>query len=102
MVAAILIMPKSYLPDLKRFSQSPMASNVIILRADLEIKDGIMTAVRQDKRVKMQALQKEANGQPETASPLAVSHFQPNRETQILPAGFLYLLAGISKHRFVR
>ena len=102
MVAAILIMPKSYLPALKRFSQSPMARNVKILRADLEIKDGIMTAVRQDKRVKQQELQKEAAGQPETASPLAVSHLQPDGEKHIVSAGFLYLMAGISKHRFVR
>ena len=102
MVAAILIMPKSYLPALKRFSQSPMARNVKILRADLEIKDGRMTAVRQDKRSKKQELQKVAAGQSENAPPLAVSNLQPNREKQIVSAGFLYLLAGISKHRFVR
>ena len=101
-VAAILIMPKSYLPALRRFAQSPMARNVKILRADLEIKDGIMTAVRQDKRVTQQALPKGRNGQPETAPPLAISHLAPNRENQIVSAGFLYLLAGISKHQFVR
>ena len=33
MVAAIVIMPKSYLPALKRFSQSKMARNIKILGA---------------------------------------------------------------------
>ena len=102
MVAAILIMPKSYLPALKRFSQSPMARNVKIMRADLEIKDGIMTAVRQDRRVKLKARQTETANQPVAAPALAVSHLEPNREKQIVSTGFLYLMAGISRHRFVR
>ena len=47
MVAAILIMPKSYLPALKRFSQSKMARNIKILRAQLEMQDGTISAVHQ-------------------------------------------------------
>jgi hypothetical protein len=74
MVAAILIMPKSYLPALKRFSQSAMARNIEILRAELEVKDGQMT----------------------------ISKRPPKQETQMVSSGFLYLLAGFQKHRFVR
>ena len=102
MVAAILIMPKSYLPALKRFSQSPMARNIKIMRADLEIKDGIMTAVRQDKRLKLQDRQTDSASQPEAAPLPTVSHIQPSTEKQVVSAGFLYVMAGISKHRFVR
>jgi hypothetical protein len=49
MVAAIVIMPKSYLPALKRFSQSKMARNIKILRARIELQDGNMTAVHSKK-----------------------------------------------------
>jgi hypothetical protein len=48
-VAAILIMPKSYLPSLEQFSNSVMAKNITILRAQLESKDGQITAVYKKK-----------------------------------------------------
>jgi hypothetical protein len=103
MVAAILIMPKSYLPALKRFSQSAMARNIKILRAELEIKDGQMTAVRQDRRLKHRNRKMEqANNNPAHKLPEAISKRPPNQEDQMVSSGFLYLLAGFQKHRFIR
>ena len=102
MVAAILIMPKSYLPHLKRFSQSAMARDIKILRAKLEVKDGQMTAVRQLKHSKRpnpkielidETVEKRLESIPESPS---------NQERQVVSSGFLYLLAGFQKHRFIR
>ena len=103
MVTAILIMPKSYLPALKRFSQSAMARNIKILRAELEVKDGQMTAVRLDNRLKHRNRKMEqANNTPAHKLPEAISKRPPKQETQMVSSGFLYLLAGFQKHRFVR
>ena len=93
MVAAIIIMPKSYLPALKRFSQSPMARNIKILEAQLEEKDGQLTAVRHNNTLtKISRNNEPANLSADTA-PLAVSKLPPGREKQIVSAGMLYLLA---------
>ena len=102
MVAAILIMPKSYLPALKRFSQSPMARNIKIMPAEVKIKDGKMTAVRKEEHVKPQKRQNKPANKPVAAPSLADSHLALDREKQIVSAGFLYLLSGISKSPFVR
>jgi hypothetical protein len=103
MVAAILIMPKSYLPALKRFSQSAMARNIEILRAELEVKDGQMTAVRLDNRLKHRNRKiEQANNKSAHKLPEAISKRPPKQETQMVSSGFLYLLAGFQKHRFVR
>ena len=102
MVAAILIMPKSYLPALKQFSQSAMARNIKILRAQLEIKDGKMTATRQEKSLKQQSHEKKPTPQPaETIAPVISKH-SPDKKKQMISVGFLYLLASSSKHRFIR
>ena len=85
MVAAIIIMPKSYLPALKRFSQSPMARNIKIMRAQLEEKNGQLTAIRH--RNDKPAI-KSAN-----TPPPAISSLPPDSEKQIVSAGILYLLA---------
>ena len=102
MVAAILIMPKSYLPALKRFSQSAMARNIEILRAELEVKDGQMTAVRQHNRLKHRNRKIEQANTPAHKSPGAISKRSPSQEMQTVSSGFLYLLAGFQKHRFIR
>ena len=103
MVAAILIMPKSYLPALKRFSQSAMARNIKILRAELELKNGQMTAVRQHNRPKHRNREiEQQTNQPAHELAEAISKRPPNRETQMVSSGFLYLMAGFQRHRFVR
>jgi hypothetical protein len=103
MVAAILIMPKSYLPALKRFSQSAMARNIKILRAELELKNGQMIAVRQHNRPKHRnpEIEQQTN-LPAHELAEAISKRSPNRETQMVSSGFLYLMAGFQRHRFVR
>jgi len=102
MVAAILIMPKSYLPALKRFSQSAMASGIKILRAELEVKDGKMTAVRQTKRVKQPDRNIKPLDDPTPQTTVTRSEHPSDQEKQIVSSGLLYLLAGLQNHRFIR
>jgi hypothetical protein len=102
MVAAIIIMPKSYLPALKRFSQSPMAKNIKIMRAQLEEKDGQLTAVRQDKRLKVKSRNIEPAIKPADTPPQAISKLPPDRGKQIVSAGILYLLASTHPSRTTR
>ena len=102
MVAAILIMPKSYLPALKRFSQSAMARDIKILRAELEVKDGQMTAVRQLKGSKRPNPKIEQADEPVEKLPEAISESPSSQEKQMVSSGFLYLLAGFQKHHFIR
>ena len=102
MVAAILIMPKSYLPALKRFSQSAMARDIKILRAELEVKDGQMTAVRQLNGSKRPNPRIEKADETVGEFPAAISESPPGQDKQMVSSGFLYLLAGFQKHRFIR
>lgn len=101
MVAAILIMPKSYLPALKRFSQSAMARDITILRAQLEEIDGKMTAVQQNSRSKKRDRAIEPAHNPTNETTDLTSRLSSDQEKQVLSTGFLYLLAGIQKTRFI-
>lgn len=102
MVAAILIMPKSYLPALKRFSQSAMARDIKILRAELEVKDGQMTAVRQLNHPERSNPKIEKAGELEGKLPEGLLQSPPGREKQMVSSGVLTLLTGLQKHRFIR
>ena len=102
MVTAILIMPKSYLPALKRFSQSAMARDIEILLAQLEVKDGKMMAVRQDNRVKQRDRKIEPTNNFDIKSTEQFAERPPETEKQVLSSGFLYLLANLQKNRFIR
>jgi hypothetical protein len=102
MVAAILIMPKSYLPALKRFSQSAMARDIKILKAELEIKDGKMTAVRQAKRVKQPDRNIKPFDNPTPQTFVTRSAHPSDQQKQTVSSGILYLLAGLRNHRFIR
>ena len=102
MVTAIIIMPKSYLPALKRFSQSAMARDIKILQAQLEVKDGKMMAIRQDNRVKQRDRKTEPTNNPAHKTAGLSAKHPPDAENQILSSGFLYLLASIQKDRFIR
>ena len=102
MVTAIIIMPKSYLPALKRFSQSAMARDIKILQAQLEVKDGKMMAIRQDNRVKQRDRKTEPTNNPAHKTAGLSAKHPPDAENQILSSGFLYLLASIQKNRIIR
>jgi hypothetical protein len=99
MVAAILIIPKSYLPALEQFSNSVMAKNITILRAQLESKDGQMTAVYKKNKKRRGRKITPANNATRKINDTILEK-TPEREKRILTTGFLYLLASI--HRRLR
>ncbi len=102
MVAAIIGMPKSYLPALKRFSQSKMARNIKILRAQIEMQDGKMMAVHQDSFKKQRPSENPSliNTSGEVKG---ISKNEPMQsENPILATGFLYLLASAKKASILR
>jgi hypothetical protein len=99
MVAAIIIMPKSYLPALKRFSQSKMARNIKILRAQVAIQGDKMTAVHQRSLKK----QRPSENLPESSTSEEIKNIRADEpmleEMPIVATGFLYLLASMQKAR---
>ena len=99
MVAAIIIMPKSYLPAMKRFSQSKMAKNIKILRAQIEMQGDQMTAVHQSNSKKQRLTQNSPviNTSDKFEGIRADKPMQS--EKPILATGFLYLLASMQKAR---
>ena len=99
MVAAIIIMPKSYLPALKRFSQSKMAKNIKILRAQVEMQGDKITAVHQNNFKKQRPSENPPviNTSEEFKDIRADEPMQS--EKPILATGFLYLLASAQKAR---
>jgi hypothetical protein len=97
MVAAIIIMPKSYLSALKRFSQSKMARNIKILRAQIEMQGDKMTAVHQSSFKKQRPSENSpVNNTTEGIKDIRADEPMPS-ETPILAAGFLYLLASMQR-----
>jgi hypothetical protein len=97
MVAAIIIMPKSYLPALKRFSQSKMARNIKILQAQVEMQGDKMTAVHQGSFKKQRPSENlSVSNTSEEFKDIRADEPMPN-ETPILATGFLYLLASAQK-----
>lgn len=99
MVAAIIIMPKSYLPALKRFSQSKMAKNIKILRARVAMQGGKMTAVHQSNFKKQGPSENSPVGSTsEEFQDIRTDEPLPN-EKPLLATGFLYLLASMQKAR---
>ena len=99
MVAAIIIMPKSYLPAMKRFSQSKMAKNIKILRAQIVMQGDKMTAVHQNNSKKQHPSENPPviNTSEEFKNIGADTPMQS--EKPILATGFLYLLASLQKAR---
>jgi hypothetical protein len=101
MVAAILIMPKSYLPALQQFSNSAMAKDIIILRAKLESKDGQMTAVYRTKEKRPGRKITPADNTPSKTNDTVLEQ-TPERKKRILAAGLVYFLAIMHKRRLLR
>jgi len=102
MVAAIIIMPKSYLPALKRFSQSKMARNIKILRAQIKMQNDKMTAVHQE-NFKNQRPSENPSVINTSDEVKGISADEPMQsETPILATGFLYLLASAQKASIFR
>jgi len=102
MVAAIIIMPKSYLPALKRFSQSKMAKNIKILRAQVEMQGDKMTAVHQNSYKKQRPSQYSPVSNTSEEFKDIRSDEPMQNETPMLATGFLYLLAEIQKARALK
>ena len=103
MVAAILVMPKYYLPALAQFSNSAMAKNITILRAELESKDGQMTAVYKKDGKRGGRKITQANKTPsKTKGREPTLAKTPKREKQVLAAGFIYFLANLHKSAIFR
>ena len=99
MVAAILIMPRYYLPALKRFSQSKMAKNIKILQAQLELKNGEMTAIHKThNEIKRDRVIMPDNSDPNKTKEAKLER-RSKKEKQILAAGILYLMANAHKSR---
>lgn len=101
MVAAILIMPKAYLPALEKFSNSTMAKDMMILRAQIEYKDGQMTAIYNKKEKHPQNKTTPVN-RLSTKQNEVISEKLPEIEKQVLAAGFICFLAGIHKKKILR
>jgi hypothetical protein len=101
MVAAILIMPKSYLPALEQFANSAMAKNITILRARLESKDGRMTAVYNKKENRHADKIPPVNSAPSRINDTILKR-TPERDKQILTAGFLFILASVRQRAILR
>jgi hypothetical protein len=99
MVAAIIIMPKSYLPALKRFSQSKMAKNIKILRARIEVQDGNMTAVYRTKKDRQQIHETAASDGIGDNMNTTANERSLEMEQPALATGFLYLLASVQKSK---
>ena len=100
-IAAILIMPKSYLSTLKRLSHSKMAKNIKILPAQIQLRDGEMTAVPKDAKEKI--LDRGiAPGNDLANKTVAAGLSQQKKEKQRLATGFLILLANVHKSKLYR
>jgi hypothetical protein len=99
MVAAIIIMPKSYLPAMKRFSQSKMAKNIKILQAQIVMQGDKMTAVHQNNFKK----QRPSENTPVINTSEEFKDIKADKPMQnekpILATGFLYLLASAQRAR---
>ncbi len=101
MVAAILIMPKSYLPALEQFANSAMAKNITILRARLESKDGRMTAVYNKKEKRRADKIPPVNSAPSKINDTILER-TPEKDKQVLTAGFLFILASVRQRAILR
>jgi len=102
MVAAIIIMPRSYLPALKRFSQSKMAKNIKILGAQIEMQGDKMTAVHQNNYKKQSPAENPTVNNTSKEFKDIVADESMQSETPMLAAGFLYLLASAHKARTLK
>ena len=101
MVAAIIIMPKSYLPALKRFSQSKMARDIKILRAQIELLDGNMTAVHRTKNNPQQSQKAAATVNIADKTNTTAKERPLELEQPAVTVGFMYLLASVQKSRLL-
>jgi hypothetical protein len=101
--AAIVIMPKSYLPALKRFSNSKMAKNIKILPAKIKLKDGEMTAVHQYDTSEKKSDRRIAPTNDLTHKSIASDpESLPKNEKQMLATGFVYLLANMHRNKLLK
>jgi hypothetical protein len=79
-----------------------MARDIKILRAELEVKDGKMTAVRQTKRVKQPDRNIRPLDHPTPQTSVTHTAHPSDQEKQTVSSDILYLLAGLENQRFIR
>ena len=101
MVATILVMPKSYLPALMQFSKSKMAKEMTFLEAQIEIKDGQVTAIHSKKK-KQPGRKTLTAANPSNKPDKTKLEQTPDIKKQVLSAGLLIFLASIHKGRLFR
>ena len=100
--AAILLLPKSFLPALRRFSQSRMAKGIKVLPAQIQLEDGKMIAVTKDLNVNQREDLTAAgdNSSKKITNSGALS--TQGKKDGIAAFSFLYLLANVYKSRLYR
>ena len=100
--AAILILPKSFLPALRRFSQSRMAQGIKVLPAQIQLEEGKMIAVTEN----LNGNQREGltaasdNSTKKINESGAVS--TPGKMEGIAAISLIYLLANVHKSKLYR
>ena len=100
--AAILILPKSFLPTLKRFSQSRMAKGIKVLPAQIQLEDGTMIAVTKDRNGNQREGLTAASDNSTKKINESGAVIMPGKKDGIAAICFLYLLANVHKSRLYR
>jgi hypothetical protein len=100
--AVILLLPKSFLPALRRFSQSRMAKGIKVLPAQIQLEDGKMIAVTKDPNGNQGegSIVAGDNSPEKVTNSGAVSMLK--KKDRIAAISFLYLLANVHKSRLYR
>ena len=100
--AAILILPKSFLPVLKRFSQSTMARNIKILPAQIQIEEGKMMVVPKNQNGNQHKRLIAAGDDFSRNTTKSASAITPGKKEGIATFSLFYLLANAHKNRLYR
>jgi hypothetical protein len=100
--AVILLLPKSFLPALRRFSQSRMAKGIKVLPAQIQLEDGKMIAVTNDLNVNQR---EDLTAAGDNSSKKITNSGELSRQGKkdgIAAFSFFYLLANVYKSRLYR
>jgi hypothetical protein len=94
--AAIVLIPKAYVPVLERFKHSKMGKMIKIMPAKLEWRDGTMTAVLKDNKVKRSSRKSEKKHILLTKTQTSYKKRPHEKRNKILSAGLLCYLTEIA------
>ena len=100
--AAIVLIPKAYVPVLERFKHSKMGKMIKIMPAKLEWRDGTMTAVLRDNKVKRSSRKNEQKQTLPSKTQTSYKKRADEKRNKVLSAGLLCYLTEIAaaKPRF--